>query len=434
MPVPACERLGMGASLRSYVSRVYVERAGCRATVGWRSIFQEVALAGNWNNVGEWVKNFLIAAVAAVLAVVGSAYLQDRQQQINARSLASALAGEMSAVIKYEIVSADYLEGLLATLRRGEDWKPVDRPPERNFMIYEGNAQAIGILGNQYPGQIAEFYGLANRLREHVRFLGSEFGDLSQSDKLFWLEKTIEAQRKWTANGFSIVRELAEFAKVDVGFPLSVSRKVEGPFVSSVWVTALATIIAALLSGWAGASFNNRKNIKRERQNRKQEKEDVTTALYQELADRVARCLNDYLSPWKGYYVGDSITPMQVHRLQKFRPADLVVYPQLAGKLGLVDTQALGRLIHFYFRLDAIRRDIDRWNAADRDLDLYAAGHTKLMGLRFAESLKPALEALEALGSKLPDHEKIDDQVSAGYSQIAANNKGLIEQLRELTI
>src|ERR1044071_3486314 len=33
--------------------------------------------------------------------------------------------------------------------------------------------------------------------------------------------------------------------------------------------------------------------------NRKKEAEDIATSLHAEIADRAARCLNDYLVPWK---------------------------------------------------------------------------------------------------------------------------------------
>lgn len=55
---------------------------------------------------------------------------------------------------------------------------------------------------------------------------------------------------------------------------------------------------------------------------------------------------------------------MKIDLLLKFRPAEPVVYPSLAGKMGLIDPRALGELVHFYYQLDAVRRDIDRWQGA----------------------------------------------------------------------
>jgi hypothetical protein len=86
-------------------------------------------------------------------------------------------------------------------------------------------------------------------------------------------------------------------------------------------------------------------------------------ALYVEIADRSARCLSDYLNPWYQYEKNQPKTELLRKQnaawVGKFRPVNQVVYSSVAAKIGLLPADILFPVVQFYFRLDALRREID---------------------------------------------------------------------------
>jgi hypothetical protein len=91
---------------------------------------------------------------------------------------------------------------------------------------------------------------------------------------------------------------------------------------------------------------------------RKNETRDVSESLYNEIADRAARCLNDHLVPWCHFEQKGG--PMTRARVARFRPVEPVVYRAIAGKLGLIPPTALFSVLQFYYRLHVIEREIVR--------------------------------------------------------------------------
>jgi hypothetical protein len=63
------------------------------------------------------------------------------------------------------------------------------------------------------------------------------------------------------------------------------------------WWTLVGTVVGSIL-GSGGAFFVTRRMAL---ENRQKEATDIAVSLHAEIADRVARCLNDYLAPWQSY-------------------------------------------------------------------------------------------------------------------------------------
>ena len=75
----------------------------------------------------------------------------------------------------------------------------------------------------------------------------------------------------------------------------------------------------------------------------------------------------------------------------------------------------------FYFRLDAVHRDVDKEPEIDPH-KILADREVKLFARRLGETLEPALQALISLGAHLPNLDKDDHE-------LAATHKHLFEEL-----
>ena len=164
-----------------------------------------------------------------------------------------------------------------------------------------------------------------------------------------------------------------------------------------------------------------------DRGRRKSDARDVSESLYNEIADRAARCLNDHLVPWCHFEKTGSMTSARVAR---FRPTEPVVYRAVAGKLGLIPPTVLFSVLQFYYRLDVINREIDD---IKRDYEHKAeveVGRARLVAQRFQQSLAPALEALEKLGGAVRNSSEIDQQAALVYPHVAKLGEPLRGALR----
>jgi hypothetical protein len=207
-------------------------------------------------------------------------------------------------------------------------------------------------------------------------------------------------------------------------------------FIASVIVVAQKTAIVALLSSavnpllatmiGAIVGFFLAKLLDWGR--RRKEAADVTRSLYDEIADRAARCLNDYVDPWRAY---EKSKDMKAARIGKFRPAQPVVYPAVAAKLGLIKSHALFSVIFFYFRLDAVRREIDDVTKAfkhDDDLLKLDPDRLELVKRRLHETFEPAVESLEKLD--FGGSERIDAEAKQAYQHLRTCSNSLRQMLR----
>ena len=176
----------------------------------------------------------------------------------------------------------------------------------------------------------------------------------------------------------------------------------------------ILTTLGAALVGGVGTYIVTRLL---DRGRRRNEARDISQSLYCEIADRVARSLNDYLYPWRGHSGGFDIA-----RIGKFRPVSAVVYPGVAGKLGLLPPHILVSVIQFYFRLDAIRREIDD---LIRDYEVRLG----LVTLRFQENVAAGLKALEAFS--VNGASDVDRAAADSYPHVSKEDAALRDLLRK---
>jgi hypothetical protein len=174
-----------------------------------------------------------------------------------------------------------------------------------------------------------------------------------------------------------------------------------------------SSILLLLLAGLLGAALSYLVTRLSDWARREKETKDVIESLFNEIADRGARCLNDYLKPWRNFKNEE----FKGARVAKFRPAQPVVYPSVAGKLGLIDPTTVFWVLRFYQTLDAINREIDDART-DFPNDKVPSDRTRLIAQRFEQSLEPALEALERLRLNVRNYNKIDEQAAYAYQWV----------------
>jgi hypothetical protein len=140
---------------------------------------------------------------------------------------------------------------------------------------------------------------------------------------------------------------------------------------------------------------------------RQQQARDLGAALYHELANRVARCCYDFEIPWSGHWV----SPQRMNRfgIGKFAPDPPTVFAANADKLALFGDKVPAAMLAFYYRLSALRRDIENLRADSRDQTDINEDAVRLVASRLAFTLSPARDALQALGAAIPTRAAIED-------------------------
>jgi hypothetical protein len=195
------------------------------------------------------------------------------------------------------------------------------------------------------------------------------------------------------------------------------------------------TLMGVLLG--AGGTFIVTRRIARE--NRLMESNDIAVSLHAEIADRAARCLNDYLAPWSKFEQPDydqEAVP-EFSWVGKFRPVDPVVYPAVASKLGLLKPDALFAVVQFYFRLRAVQREIDGilsdQKFAEEKEFKKVRRRLVLVARRFHATLEPASLALFKLSSGF-DGSHVEAAAIEAYGYVREKRKPLREQLQVTSI
>lgn len=147
-------------------------------------------------------------------------------------ALANAFVGEISALIEYQagLPTLTYLSSIFVTVKKEpacldefpEDLEkqeeclqdliePIDKPPERFFVIYESNSDKLGLLGSDLSKHIARFYTVANLLREKARLFGDgRFMRFTKANKLIWLKGYIELHKEWVLSGCALKARIEE--------------------------------------------------------------------------------------------------------------------------------------------------------------------------------------------------------------------------------
>jgi len=138
---------------------------------------------------------------------------------------------------------------------------------------------------------------------------------------------------------------------------------------------------------------------------------DLARALYEELANRVARCCFDFETPWERWVELANCKPNEVNviRLRGFIPFSPIVYPATASHIALLNDDSQQALITFYATLTAYQQDMT--DIADlcqqRDINIPPDLVARVAG-RLSRTLPPAYEALKTLGEMVDNPEAID--------------------------
>src|SRR4051794_21273149 len=96
-----------------------------------------------------------------------------------------------------------------------------------------------------------------------------------------------------------------------------------GLFVGGATASAFTGVTGALVGGaiaFLSVTYNNHRN-------RQQELAALKASIYAEIADRAARCVNDYLVPWRSW----GNRKLTAEDIIKFRPTDPAVLSGVAG-------------------------------------------------------------------------------------------------------
>lgn len=84
-------------------------------------------------------------------------------------------------------------------------------------------------------------------------------------------------------------------------------------------------------------------------------------------------------------------------RIKKFMPVRPVIYLGNVGHLALLGDTASQRLIEFHYRLASLTREIENVSGSLDAASKARPDEMRLIALRFYQTLKPGLDALEAL-------------------------------------
>jgi len=204
--------------------------------------------------------------------------------------------------------------------------------------------------------------------------------------------------------------------------PLSEERKLSSTDWAA-WVQAVGTILAvfAAISINVYSHYRDKKNLKKEAQQRYQR---ILSGLYVEIFAHAARCARDAFT-WlnednleNNRAKGETTQPRRtIKNLQKFTPSHPVVYPALAENHGLLDPAAQAALSEFYFRIQLIIQDVQRFSSQPHHTEMQP-DDTKHFANTLFNACKPAKEAIAQLRSKLNSYSDLDIKLNESYSDI----------------
>lgn len=161
---------------------------------------------------------------------------------------------------------------------------------------------------------------------------------------------------------------------------------------------------------------------------------EISRSLYQELANRVARCVFDYEKPWEAWIKPNSCRENEVNliRLRGFIPIPPVVYPATASQIGLLSDDAAQAIIRFYAAHSIFRKDMEDAAAYCERLDLTYVPPELITRLaeRLRRTLKPGLHALTELSKTVNGYELID-AVAIRDSDLLFKHQRSHQSLRE---
>lgn len=160
---------------------------------------------------------------------------------------------------------------------------------------------------------------------------------------------------------------------------------------------------------------------------RRRDTKTLARAIHCELANRVARCCFDFESPWKALLTQQ--TDMPAFRLRKFTPEPPIIYPAAAAQIAMLEGAA-SAIIEFYIFLAAWRRDIEN---TVKEMEGSRANQSQLSPLakRLRQTLRPGLDALQALRGQVPNAEQVERDAIAGLDRLSKDHPNKGKSLRE---
>jgi hypothetical protein len=204
-------------------------------------------------------------------------------------------------------------------------------------------------------------------------------------------------------------------------------------------IGALVALCAAVLA-FVAVQFQIGQQKQDELDRHERELASIKTAIYAEIADRSARCVNDYLDPWRSKEIVEP-SDLICMRVEIYLPIQSVIFPAVAAKVGLIESEALLAITQFYFQLDALSQAFrsvaddmanreaafgvpDDWLERDRD-------RVKIIKDRLSSCCVPALSALDWL---IPEAEarEFDKKIVEVFSPLRHSKLTLRAALRAI--
>ncbi|WP_338692446.1 hypothetical protein V5279_40855 [Bradyrhizobium sp. 26S5] len=176
-----------------------------------------------------------------------------------------------------------------------------------------------------------------------------------------------------------------------------------GSSVSAGWIGLAGTILGSAISFGAVTYHDNRRQ--------KQEIEAMRASLYAEIVDRVARCANDYIEPWRNWGARKIVSEDA-----KFMPSLPLVFSAVAGKLGLLDADILLAVTQFYFRLSVLRDAIELVSGTPDTSEAIRCQRVEMIQRRLLSCFDPAIRSLKLLD--VPDWQKFDLEAAKVYPHL----------------
>jgi hypothetical protein len=201
----------------------------------------------------------------------------------------------------------------------------------------------------------------------------------------------------------------------------------------AAWAGVGGALVGGLISFTATELHDRRRRVR--------ELAALKASIYAEIADRAARCVNDYLNPWSDLRI-ERFDTLSAERVRMFRPTDPVVLPGISGKIGILDARVLLAVTQFYFRLDALsqaiesvgaiceRRENDKYGESQMEMMQDDRG-AKLIATRLRSCFEPALRVIERLD--VPEAKAFDQEAARVYPHLRDSGLSLRDALRKYT-
>lgn len=169
---------------------------------------------------------------------------------------------------------------------------------------------------------------------------------------------------------------------------------------------------------------------------RQRDATDLARALFEELAHQVSRCCHDAQATWLQYLSNATSDSKPSTMLRKFAPDKPSIFDATASRITLLDAAAPGALIRFYYRVSALRRDIENFAAeAEASNSTVDPKTLRFLAKRQAQTLPSGLHALQALAPMVKGHQDIEREAIAFFdhqSDGSAKTATLRERLESL--